>query len=278
MTDYQKQLQKEGWFVVRGVLRPEDIQIALERLRQIAANIDECWKVLPIIKETEIPSLREDPDPLKRFEWIDGIGYYDAVLWKHVTAHPRLMEIAASVVGGDVFPLNGGGFFMKPPGSNKVVPWHQDASPFRAEPENGRATVPLVFDFWLGLTEATEEMGCLQLVPGSQHLGRVEHRDRGELHVSIDPSEHGFTDADIVKVPTGPGDLIVWHQDMFHGSEPNRGTQSRIAVASVYHGRSEEDSLRRNHQKGAIRRRPQLASNGKPLPLEDPFIPPWEGA
>jgi len=276
MVDYLKQLKEDGWFVVRGVLQPEDIRIALDRLRLIAANIEAYGDVLPIVKETEIPELRADPDPLKHFEWIDGIGYFDEVLWQHVTAHPRLMEIAASIVGGDIFPLNGGGFFMKPPGSNKSVPWHQDASPFREEPVNGKATAPLVFDFWLGLSEATEEMGCLQLVPGSQHLGRVEHRDRGELHVSIDPAEFGYTEADIVKVPTGPGDLIVWHQDMFHGSQPNRGTQSRIAVASVYHGGREEESLRSEHRKGAIRRRPQLAAGGKPLRLEDAFPAPWE--
>jgi len=274
--DYLKELKENGWFVVRGVLSREDIDIAIERLRLIARNINPYREILPIIKETEIPALRQDPDPLKHFEWIDGIGYFDAVLWKHVTAHPRLMEIAAQVVGGDVFPLNGGGFFMKPPGSNKSVPWHQDASPFRSEPVNGKASVPLVFDFWLGLTEATKEMGCLQLVPGSQHLGRVEHADRGELHVSIDPKEHGFTDDDIVTVPTGPGDLIVWHQDMFHGSNPNRGQSSRIAVASVYHGRDQECALQRQHRKGAIRRRPQLAAKGIPLPLDNPF--PLPGA
>jgi hypothetical protein len=276
VTDYLKQLKEEGWFVARGVLQPENIRIALDRLRRIAENIEAYREILPIIKETEIPELRADPDPLKHFEWIDGIGYFDAVLWENVTAHPRLMEIAASIVGGDIFPLNGGGFFMKPPGSNKAVPWHQDASPFRIEPVDGKAAAPLVFDFWLGLSEATEEMGCLQLVPGSQHLGRVEHRDRGELHVSIDPAEFGYTENDIIKIPTGPGDLIVWHQDMFHGSQPNRGSKSRIAVASVYHGRNQEEVLRMEHQKGAIRRRPQLAAEGQPLPLEEAFPTPWE--
>ena len=113
------------------------------------------------------------------------------------------MEVARAVVGNDVF-IEWRWMLHEPPGSPKGVPWHQDVSPFDGEPEKGRSTKPL-FDFWLGLTEATEDMGCLQLIPGSQHRGRLEHHDGpGKLHPDLDLQELGYSNNDILTIPTEP--------------------------------------------------------------------------
>lgn len=279
---YRGQLLTDGWFVVRGVLSPEDIEVALARLAQIAAAPTYYTEVLgkhgcqmrPVGDE----ALQQHADPLRRFDWIDGITFFDPVLWERVAANPRLVEVACGVLGDDVFPTNGGGFFLKPSGSGKGIPWHQDASPFREDPVDGKTVNPLLFDFWLGLSAATAEMGCLRLIPGSQHKGRLPHEDTGGMLPALDPFVHGYTEDDIVTVETGPGDLIVWHQDMIHGSEPNQSGKSRIAVATVYHGRAEEEKLRQEHRKGAIRRRPQIAANGRPCALEDAVELPAEVA
>lgn len=85
--------------------------------------------------------------------------------------------------------------------------------------------------------------------------------------------DHGHNDSDVVSIPTEPGDLIVWHQDMIHGSQPNRSSRSRIAVASIYHGWNEEEKLRQEHRKGAIRRRPNLAWDGRSAELLDAYEP-----
>jgi phytanoyl-CoA hydroxylase len=199
-------------------------------------------------------ALAKHPDPLYHYEWLDSICLHDPVLWRCVAAHPRLLEIARAVLGEAVFPTNGAGFFLKPPGSSAPVPWHQDASPFG----HGQGA-PLLFDFWLGLSRATETMGCLRLIPRSQSLGRVPHELKpGGLHEEVTPAEHGYEEGDVVYVETEPGDLVVWHQDMFHGSLPNRGDEPRVAIAAIYHGQAEEDALRQQHRKGAIRQRPQL--------------------
>ena len=272
---YREQLERDGYFVVRGILSRENIDVALDRLRRVAAHMPDFYaERLP--KWAAVAGAETHPDPLYRYDWIDGITFFDAVLWKHIAAHPKLLAVARQVVGPRVFPTNGGGFFMKPPGSPKSVPWHQDASPFLETPEHGKARNPLLFDFWLGLTEATAEMGCLRVIPGSQHRGRLEHLEHGGLLPELDIAAHGYTEADIHTIETGPGDLIVWHQDMIHGSNSNRSGNSRIAVASIYHGEPEENLLRENHRKGAIRRRPQLCDGEQICDLPDPLTPPWE--
>lgn len=160
MSKLRQSLLEEGYFVLRGVLSKDDIAGILDRLRWVCAHFDAYREVLPIWKA--IPEALRKEDPLTHFDWLDGLSYIDPTLWNKVAAHPRLMEVACGVLGDRVFPTNGGGFFMKPSGSLQGVPWHQDVSPFREEPIGGACVNPLLFDFWLGITEATEEMGCLQ--------------------------------------------------------------------------------------------------------------------
>ena len=272
MTPRRRELlEGDGFFVVRGVLDGEDIRLVKERLTRICENIDYYRQHIGIIKTAD----EDASDPLYRFNWINEIGFRDEVLWRHATAHPRLVEVACDVIGPNVYPMNGGGFFFKPPGGARV-PWHQDASPFQIKDEHGETHNPLLFDFWLGVDAGTRANGCLQLVPGSQKLGRVEHHASGGLLSELRPHDHGFSDSDIVFVETDPGDLIVWHQEMFHGSDPNRSQGGRVAKASVYMGGREEQTLRSWFSTGqptpaVHKHRTPIALDGQPYQLDMPL-------
>ncbi len=272
-------LHGKGYFVVRGVLDAEDIRVIKERLRMICENIDYYRQHIGIIREVKDEALRNHPDALVRFDWINEIGFRDAVLWQHATAHPRLVEVACQVVGPNVYPLNGGGFFMKPPRSPANVPWHQDGGPFNIVTASGETRNPLLFDFWLGVDAGTRANGCLKLVPNSQKRGRVQHESKGGILSEIVPAEHGFSEDDIVAIETEPGDLIVWHQDMFHGSDRNTTDRQRIGKASVYMGGREEQVVRSwfsvNQPMMATHKyRPPIALKGQPMPLDMPLPPP----
>ena len=277
--DFRNKLLSDGYFVVRGVLSAENIRIALDRLREISAHIANYEGKLPWIVPVKDERLANHEDALYHHDWLDWITFRDEVLWREVAAHPTLLEIARAIVGPDVYILNGGGVFLKPPGSPAGVPWHQDASPFHIPTKDGHGVAAPLFDFWLGLTESTADMGPLRLIPGSQHRGRLQHiDDKSGLLPRVDPPSHGYSYHDVVTVETGPGDLLVWHQDMIHGSEPNTSSKPRIAVASIYHGAMEEQSLRLEHRKGAIKAvdRVQFCSGETILPCPDPIPATWE--
>ena len=271
-------LHGKGYFVVKGVLSDDDRAAIKDRLRLIADHIDHYRPHIGLIKDIPDEALKNHPDPLLRFTWINEIGFRDEVLWERCTAHPKLIEVARKVVGDTIYPLNGGGFFMKPPHSQSTVPWHQDASPFRVPPEEGESRNPLLFDYWLGIDAATPENGCLQLVPNSQKLGRLDHHDKGNVFPELHhPREYGFSDADIVSVPMEPGDLLVWHQDAFHYSNPNRADHQRIGKASVYMAAAQEADLRQmiaegRTQLGCSLYRPALCIHGKIQPLREDVV------
>ncbi len=260
-------LLEDGYFVQRGVLSSLDIDICKLRLREIARHIDYYRDKLPIIKEVQDEALREHADPLYRFDWINEISFRDRVLWKHAAAHPRLMELAIDVLGPNIYPLNGGGFFMKPPRCGVEVPWHQDASPFDGSDD---IPVPALFDFWLGLDAAREDNGAMELIPGSHRLGRVEHHFKGGIHTQVDPFEHGFTPDDVVRVETEPGDVIVWHQDVIHRSPPNVSDRQRIGKASIYMSGDDEATIKRMASPVGVNPvRPPLCLDGVVCELTD---------
>ena len=242
----QELLHGKGYFVVKGVLDADDREAIKDRLRYVARHIDHYRQYIGLIKDVPNPELRDHEDPLLHHTWINEIGFRDEVLWEHASANPRLLDVAMKVLGDTVYPLNGGGFFLKPPKSQSTVPWHQDASPFHETPIAGESTNPLLFDYWLGVDAATIENGCLQLVPNSQKLGRLPHHDKGGVFAELDhPTEHGFgKEGDIVSIPMEAGDMLVWHQDMFHYSDPNRSDGQRIGKASVYMSGAHEQNVR----------------------------------
>ena len=267
------ELIEKGYFVERAVLSAPDIEICKCRLREVARHIDYYRDKIRLIVDVQDESYRDHPDPLRRFDWINEISFRDPVLWRYAAAQPRLIELAMEVLGLDIFPLNGGGFFMKPPRYGGEVPWHQDASPFDG---SGGIPVPVLFDFWLGLDAAGIDNGCMELIPGSHLLGRLEHEDTGKILTEVDPFRHGFSHRDVVPIETDPGDVIVWHQDMIHRSPPNRSDRPRIGKASVYMSGTDEAAVRRmNNPKGTMGgNRPPICLDGKVCKLTRSIVAP----
>ncbi|MBD0742947.1 phytanoyl-CoA dioxygenase family protein [Streptomyces sp. CBMA152] len=116
---------------------------------------------------------------------------------------------------------------LKWPGHDFVVPWHQDGINDRIELDPKRSVVA-----WLALTDATEETGCLRIVPGSHRAGYLPYQpeqdsgaSRGRaLGVQIGEVVQGIA----VPVPATGG--VLMDPRTVHSSGPNTGTSVRIGL------------------------------------------------
>lgn len=135
-----------------------------------------------------------------------------------------------------------------PPRPQTTVGFHRDADYIskQFEPyENNMVTL------WMALDDADEETGCIEYVPGS-HKFVQPMRDSIEQETSSnlsffsgeetkEDSSHRdslsseiYSQQDIVRATCPAGHAIFHHQDVWHGSGPNRST-SRHRRALVAH-------------------------------------------
>ena len=76
------------------------------------------------------------------------------------------------------------------------------------------------------VSDATDEMGCLRVYPGSHRLGRVEGADGRRQNDILD--QYPIENAQVIEADAG--DVIFFHYFTLHGSMPNRSAQTRKTV------------------------------------------------
>lgn len=159
---------------------------------------------------------------------IDGPHLFFPWAWELAT-HPRLLDAMESLLGPNIL-LKSTRLFYKHARSASFVGWHQDGITERVEDAN----VPAV---WLGLTEATEENGCLRVVPRSHRLGLVPHAD---LPHADNLTSQGTTAKAAIDGPWDivmhAGEMSLHHPLVLHASNPNRSDGPRIGFSATYSG------------------------------------------
>jgi len=103
--------------------------------------------------------------------------------------------------------------------------WHQDQAVFSKDVGDVNMVTA-----WVSLTDATEEMGCLMVCPGS-------HKNGVAIHCATDGNP-GIPEQDLgeTKVPleTSAGDVILMNKLLKHGSLPNTSKRLRFSLDLRY--------------------------------------------
>ena len=146
--------------------------------------------------------------------------------WRGHEYLQRIVQTGKQLLGDDI-EYKYDQLIYKPPGSEVELLWHQDAGYGWPGKANYRSTT-----CWLALSEATEEMGSLQFMPGSHKEGIAEHVDAtyknpigGALEVMVDQDK-------AVVVEYGPGDVTFHHGRTLHYSRGNSTDQPRRGLST----------------------------------------------
>lgn len=153
------------------------------------------------------------------FPWLDEIIHSKAV-----------GDVVEAILGPD-FHCWDTLFWVKEPGDEKYVSYHQDATYWNFTPKSEALTV------WLSFNGATAEKGAINYVLGSHQVTQIDHIDvknennllmRGQtIAREVQPA-----DLTIAEVPAG---CVTIHSPfMVHGSPSNRSTEKRIACGMIF--------------------------------------------
>jgi phytanoyl-CoA hydroxylase len=212
--------QKNGYYHARGVFSKAEIgelETDFDRIvRQISASGEEVnarWGGAAMEKIAAEDSV---------VVHTHNVQIYSSA-WTRALLHPGFLEAAQGILGPDVI-LHHTKLFQKPAEKGAPFPMHQDWSYFPTIKDTMMAGI-------IHVSEASDEMGCLRVYPGSHKLGRLQETN-------------GQADAEVLKdyplekamvVAAEPGDVLFFHYCTLHGSMPNRSSKTRKTVLVQMH-------------------------------------------
>jgi len=110
--------------------------------------------------------------------------------------------------------------------------WHQDYGYWY---KNQFMFPDRMMSVMVALTAANRENGCLQVIRGSHHLGRVNHGFAGEqVGADMVMVENALKTMDLVYCELDPGDALFFHSNLIHRSEANLSDHPRWSIISCY--------------------------------------------
>jgi ectoine hydroxylase-related dioxygenase (phytanoyl-CoA dioxygenase family) len=142
----------------------------------------------------------------------------------------RVVEAMETLLGGEVYHYHHK-MILKEPLVGGAWEWHQDYGYWY---QNG-CLFPYLASCMIAVDRATRANGCLQVLKGSHHLGRIEHGPVGD-QTGADPErvQAALERLELVHCELEPGSAIFFHCNTLHRSDANLSSQPRWALICCY--------------------------------------------
>ena len=217
---------EQGYLAIQRAFTPQQIESAGQAM----------WDLIDG-KSQDFKGVLAEAAKRGQFSELTGKARRDSVrkIWKFVDYDTRLNDLAhdpnilsvLSRMMDDTPVLFQDMGLIKPPHIGREKPWHQDCAYFNYP------VGTTVVGVWIAIDAATEENGCLHIIPGSHREGPIPHFRRRDWQIC---------DTDVavprnVTVPLNPGGCLFWHGMTHHGSPTNQSAHRRRALQ--YHYRPE---------------------------------------
>jgi phytanoyl-CoA hydroxylase len=232
--DQLAQFDREGYLVVEDLFSEADLQPVID---EISAEIDRRARELVAAGElsrayeeegfeTRLARITAETEKLY---WsicsgqLAGPGLFGLIV------HPGLLDLAEALLGPELIASSAYRVRPKIPGfPHGVVPWHQDSGYF--EPYCDRS---LILTVWIPLVDATQERGCLQVIP-RVHRGEVaRHFHRPDLRYLI-INDDDLPPGEEVTVPVRKGGALLLTNRTPHCSTENGTDVTRWSLDFRY--------------------------------------------
>ena len=156
----------------------------------------------------------------------------------------RVVDTMEEMLGGEVYHYHSK-LTAKEPRDGGAWEWHQDYGYWY---HNG-CVFPYMASVMVALDKTTRENGCLQVIRGSHHAGRVEHGVLPGQQVGADPRrvEEMLKSLELVYAEMEPGDGLFFHANVMHRSDQNRSDNRRWTVLFCYNAARNNPYLEHHH-------------------------------
>jgi ectoine hydroxylase len=147
---------------------------------------------------------------------------------------PRIVNRMEAFLGGEVYHYHSK-MILKEPRVGGAWEWHQDYGYWY---QNG-CLFPDMASCLIAIDPATQANGCLQVLKGSHHMGRIEHgRFGGQTGADPERVNVARERLETVYCEMAPGSALFFHSNVLHASAQNMSTDPRWALICCYNAAS----------------------------------------
>jgi hypothetical protein len=206
---------EQGFIIVKGLFSKEEIQ----RLSDKAHNdnaLDRAASKLDDGKGNAVRlSLWNHP----------GNGIYGMF-----ARSERVVDSVEELLGGEVYHYHSK-MVLKDARVGGAWAWHQDYGYWY---QNG-LLFPDLCSVMIAVDKATRENGCLQVIPGSHKMGRVNHILSGDqAGADMERVNEALKLLDKQYCEMDPGDALFFHANLLHASDQNNSENPRWSLICCY--------------------------------------------
>lgn len=217
MSEIGKFFDENGYYFAKGVYSPDEIKTmeydfdrVVDQLLKSDENVNARWggRLMDALDGGESVIIHTH-----------NIQSFSGV-WMKAFQQDNLLDVTEAIVGPDIM-LHHSKLFCKPPEKGSPFPMHQDWQYFPSVKDSMIAAIIYV-------SEATDEMGCVRVYPGShKELGRTGGMmGRGDNEAITE--KYPIEKATVLEAE--PGDVLFFSYFTLHGSMPNRSNKTRKSV------------------------------------------------
>ena len=211
-----------GFVVVENLLSGDEVERLRRRLRGYTHGKRPAGElriqVEPRVQRGEL-EVAEPGDGIRK---VEGLVEGDD-LFRGLGLHANIVGIVEQILGPDLKMFRNS-LLLKPPEVGSQKGMHQDSPYWPIEPMD-------LCSCWFALDDATEENGCLGVIPRWHRKGPLPH-----VKVTDDYVVEGghFDFADMVMAPVRAGGGVFFHSLLPHYTAANRSANWRRAIVLSY--------------------------------------------
>lgn len=221
LTDQQVQdFHRDGYVIVKGFYNQQEIAKLQDKAFNDDSLYNNSWDKKDATGTVSKVSLWQDL----------GDDFYSMF-----SRGRRLADSVEKILGESVFHTTTK-IMMKEPKVGGAWEWHQDYGYWA---NDNYHLYPRLVSCMIAINKATVENGCLEVLKGSHHIGRINHNATGDqkgadMTFVTEAEKHH----ELIKVELEPGDTLFFHCNLLHKSNQNKSDHPRWAMIAAYCGDS----------------------------------------
>jgi phytanoyl-CoA hydroxylase len=262
-----RQFEEDGFIVIERLFTDRELQPVID---EVTADLDQRCR--DAVSAGTLSRTYEEYDFEHRLAQVDAENQtISKSMWDNkvvlpsffgLMTNPKLLDVAEQFCGPEIIASSVYRLRPKVPSHSwSPVPWHQDSGYFEAYCDLG-----LILTVWLPLVDATQERGCLWVMPGMHKGGLFFHQPDSMGHyLEIPDKEFGGRQA--VPAPVPKGGILLLTNRTPHASFENKTDVVRWSMDLRYQSAALPTNAQITRLPGEAR---SSASVGVPLACNPP--------